>query len=71
MTYTPGHALVELLDRPQQLRAEAATYRRAYAGRNGRKTDRQVRRAIARTVTSLGGRIRRSLDSLTEWPRPV
>ncbi|HEX6233184.1 MAG TPA: hypothetical protein VFZ63_08660 [Jiangellaceae bacterium] len=71
MTYTPGHALVDLLDRPQQLRAEAESYRRARVGRNGRKADRRLRRAIARAVTTLGGRIRRSLDSLTEWPRPV
>ena len=69
MTYTPDHMLVHLTYRQQQLRQEAEAYRR---GRTVRVVPRRrARRAAGRVATIVATRIRRSVDSLTEWPHPV
>ncbi|HEU4542625.1 MAG TPA: hypothetical protein VFR23_15970 [Jiangellaceae bacterium] len=71
MTYTPDHLLAQVTYRQQQLRQEADHYRRAHARPIPRPRDHRARRAVGRAAASLAGRVRRSLDSLTEWPRPV
>ena len=72
MTYSPDHVVAQMLYRQQQLRREADAYRRNRPARSTRSTrDHHVRATAGQAVASLYGRIRRSLDSLTEWPRPV
>jgi hypothetical protein len=69
MSYTPDHMLVHLTYRQQQLRQEADAYRR---GRTARVVPRRrARSAAGRAATTVATRIRRSVDSLTEWPHPV
>jgi hypothetical protein len=72
MTYTPDHMVVHLLYRQEQLRRDADAYRRGRPDHLPRTNrNRRVRAGARRASTAFRGRIRRSLDSLTEWPRPI
>ena len=68
MTFTPDHLLAQETYRQDQLRREAEAYRR---GRTARVAPRTRNRRTRRTAAAIAYRIRRSMDSLTEWPRPV
>jgi hypothetical protein len=72
MTFTPDHILAQTTYRQDQLRRDAEARRLGRTARLARRTRRRGRRqAVAATAATISGRIRRSLDSLTEWPRPV
>lgn len=70
MTYAPELTLVHLTFRQQQLRQEADAYRRASSARVVPR--RRARgSAVSRAAVAVAARIRRTVDSLTEWPHPV
>ncbi|HEX5994191.1 MAG TPA: hypothetical protein VFY84_03510 [Jiangellales bacterium] len=69
MTYAPEHTFVHVAYRQQQLRHEADAYRRARGYRVVPR--RRTRGAVGKAAVAVVARIRRSVDSLTEWPHPV
>jgi hypothetical protein len=72
MSFTPDHILAQTTYRQDQLRRDAEARRLGRTVRLARRTrQRRRRQAVAHTAATITGRIRRSLNSLTEWPRPV
>ena len=71
MTFTPDHVLAQMTYRQDQLRREAEAYRRGRTVRLAPRTRHHRNPRNHRTAAAIAGRIRRSIYSLTEWPRPV